>query len=216
MDPLSIIALAGLGANIVGGLTSLFGDNKQADEEQRRLRLQARYADRLAGEKREQGNYEAGRIATSGSAQAAEVHQDLALGGFNPDTGTGAVTQAHIAKIAEFEATTTQNNAARAARGYENKAWELRDQAKKIGQAQVKKNIGAGLGIAASAATAVFGLQSQFHIFGGGLPDPNGLTGLQRVKSGLADSLHQAVADGAPMPESSEQSRKIFNEFWGA
>lgn len=168
MDPLMILALGGLAGELFGGVVSLFGENKQVSEEQRRIELQAQYSDQQARFIRDEGNYQAGRQIVAGSQQASAIRTQQAVSGFDPDSGTSALNQAHVMAVARLEAQQVANNAARQARGYENEAWTLRDQKKKLGEAQKRRNVGGALGLGSKLATGLFGLDQEFDIFGGG------------------------------------------------
>lgn len=117
-------------ASMAGDFLSLIGEKQEFDANQLEMRQNATLAERAAADAMQRGYQEAGRARMAGSQLVAEQKVAAAASGVDPTVGTPAQVSAGTAAIAEIDARTLENNAAREAWGFTTKAKRLRAKVK--------------------------------------------------------------------------------------
>lgn len=152
-----IMALAGLTSQLVGAGVSAGAAKAEAAEASRNLRLQALLSNRQAMDAVRRGQYEAGLQRMKGSLAIGAQRAAAGASGVDSSSGTAAAVYEDTRAMAELDALTTANNAAREAWGYQVQA----TQAEKAAQVALQRGAAAartamvkgGLGAAESALT---------------------------------------------------------------
>lgn len=121
--------------NFAGSAAQSWGQQQAAFQQAQFDRLQARMADMAAGDARQRGAQEAGRVRMQGSRIVGEQKAAMGASGVDPSTGSPLALMADTRLISELDAATLQNNAAREAWGYSVQAESLRLRAKQAEQA---------------------------------------------------------------------------------
>jgi hypothetical protein len=145
------------GAMLAGGLTSAYGQYQQgqyqgdvADENARRLRMEAADAEL-------RGGMEGDQIRREGRKVAGQQAASIAASGVSMASGSPLDILTETAELSERDAMVAENNAKRAAYGYRTAATDSRSQG---AMARRAGTFGAGatiLGSAGSAGATYFG-----------------------------------------------------------
>lgn len=123
--------LAGAGLDVAGMFLTLISNEQQSRFEQQQARENATLADRAAADALQRGGLEAGKVRVQGGQLAAQQQAAYAASGVDPTVGTAANVSADSRAMAELDARTAENNAAREAWGFQVQAKRLREGAER-------------------------------------------------------------------------------------
>lgn len=121
IDPLSL-ALVGIFTGLIGSGGKALGAAKQGREEAQQARFNAALSKQQAADSRRRGDYAAGLQRQKGTQAIARQRVAAGAGGVAAE-GSVLDVMADTRLMAELDALTTANNAAREAWGYEMQAY---------------------------------------------------------------------------------------------